>query len=909
MSASDGYVGGTTKVVDHGPEGSRWNLVIVGDGYRATELAKYHTDVQTFVDRMYTTPPFDELWCGINIYRVDVVSNESGADDPTTCAGGTGASPRTYFDSTYCTPWGTGHLERLMSCDSTLAMNTAKAAVAGVHQVLVIVNSSKYGGGGGTVAICSTTSPEIAIHEMGHSAFGLADEYEGTSAAPASEPAKPNVTLDTNRATNKWRDLVAGTTPMPSSCYADCPTCTPPATPPAANAVGTYEGGLYAHCGVFRPLPGCYMRDYSPFCPVCARVIRQTLQSFLPAESISLSTPSISFTDIPEGIGSTGVTTYRAIVWNVTACRNLTFQITAGPSGGFGTPLGTSVTVPPAKMTPAGYARLWISYTSGAAGSTSSGSVTVRCNETSQSWTININANTVARPKSAVALVLDRSGSMSEGAGDGKTKVEKLREAARIFVDVMLPGDAVGIVRFNHAAQRLMDVTDVGAVSTGAGRATAKGHINGSGLDPSGATSIGDGVVKGKKALDDAQAIASPPYDVRAMVVLTDGQENTAPMLSSVGTSITANTFAIGLGLPYNISTAALNALTQGHNGYLLITGQLTLSQTNLLTKYFLQILAGISNANVIVDPRGELSRSAEHRIPFTVGETEMGIEAILLTPVPYAVEYLLETPDGTLIDPATAAALGTTTYVIESGVAFYRASLPAVPAAAGGSHEGTWHAILRLAGEGKDLESYVSDMPGLAKNDPLRRGILPYDFLVHCYSNLAFRAGAYQTGYEPGATVDLTATLREYDVPVEGRARVWAEVTHPNGSQHRVDLAENNPGDFCASFVASHTGVYAIRVRALGETFKGLPFVREQSLTAAVYPGGDRHLEPREPDALCRLVDCLQRRGIDSKLAERLAAEGIDLKELLDCLAASCTSPAAQAERERATQERKDSA
>ena len=35
MSASDGYVVGTTKIVDHGSDSVRWNLVILGDGYRA----------------------------------------------------------------------------------------------------------------------------------------------------------------------------------------------------------------------------------------------------------------------------------------------------------------------------------------------------------------------------------------------------------------------------------------------------------------------------------------------------------------------------------------------------------------------------------------------------------------------------------------------------------------------------------------------------------------------------------------------------------------------------------------------------------------------------------------------------------------------------------------------------------
>ena len=47
---------------------------------------------------------------------------------------------------------------------------------------------------------------------------------------------------------------------------------------------------------------------------------------------------------------------------------------------------------------------------------------------------------------------------------------------------------------------------------------------------------------------------------------------------------------------------SALNALTQGHNGYLIVTGALTADQRNYLSKYFLQVLAGITNANVVVD-------------------------------------------------------------------------------------------------------------------------------------------------------------------------------------------------------------------------------------------------------------------------------------------------------------------
>jgi hypothetical protein len=105
---------------------------------------------------------------------------------------------------------------------------------------------------------------------------------------------------------------------------------------------------------------------------------------------------------------------------------------------------------------------------------------------------------------------------MNDDAGDGISKVQKLRESANAFISVMLPTDGIGLVRFNDAAQRLMEIQDAGASPGGAGRTTAIGHISGSDVDPAGATSIGDGVVNGKQMLDDAQAAATPDYDVTA---------------------------------------------------------------------------------------------------------------------------------------------------------------------------------------------------------------------------------------------------------------------------------------------------------------------------------------------------------------------------------------------------------
>jgi len=297
MSAADGSVGGTAKIVDHGPNGARYNIVIVGDGYRAAEIAKYHADVQSFVDTLAGTAPFADLWCGVNVHRVDVISTDSGADDPASCADlsiGSGAAPKTYFDSTYC---GGGSVRRLLTCDSASAKGVAQGQVPEVHMTMVIVNSPQYGGSGGEVATFSThaSAAEIALHEMGHTAFGLADEYEAYAGCASGEtdrsnyvggePVEPNVTLNANRNTIKWKDaLTSAVDALPTTTNANCAQCDLQPNPKPSGYVGAYSGARYYHCGCFRPSYNCRMRTLSqPFCAVCRKVIRDTLRPYLPA--------------------------------------------------------------------------------------------------------------------------------------------------------------------------------------------------------------------------------------------------------------------------------------------------------------------------------------------------------------------------------------------------------------------------------------------------------------------------------------------------------------------------------------------------------------------------------------------------------------------------------------------------
>jgi hypothetical protein len=157
--------------------------------------------------------------------------------------------------------------------------------------IMVMVNSPIYGGSGGGIAVFSLApgANEIALHEMGHTAFGFADEYEYYAGCgvdppgthdhyPGGEPGQPNVTIDINRATNKWRELIQPATPMPTTSNADCTRCDPQPNPLPAATVGTYEGAFYYHCGAYRPQFNCRMRALAnPYCAVCQRTIRQTL--------------------------------------------------------------------------------------------------------------------------------------------------------------------------------------------------------------------------------------------------------------------------------------------------------------------------------------------------------------------------------------------------------------------------------------------------------------------------------------------------------------------------------------------------------------------------------------------------------------------------------------------------------
>ena len=277
MSTADGSVLGNTQIYGGAPRNRAFNVVLLADGFTAAQQTAFNTACSSFVTAFIGTPPFDDLGPVINIFRVNVTSTDAGADDPV-AGGGTGATARTYFDSTF----GGNNIRRLLVCNNTTALTVAAAQVPEFTVVIVVVNSTIYGGSGGGVGTYSLAggATEIGIHEMGHTAFGLADEYPyyaggaetGHDHHPAGEPSEPNVTTNTDRNTLKWRWAVAATTAVPTMSNPACNTVDSRPSPVPTGTVGLFEGAHYYHCGGFRPEYDCKMRALSvPFCRTCNR--------------------------------------------------------------------------------------------------------------------------------------------------------------------------------------------------------------------------------------------------------------------------------------------------------------------------------------------------------------------------------------------------------------------------------------------------------------------------------------------------------------------------------------------------------------------------------------------------------------------------------------------------------------
>ncbi|MGM1064355.1 M64 family metallopeptidase [Saccharothrix sp. Mg75] len=237
-AAPDEVAAEVVAVQQTGAPDQRFDLVFVGDGYTAADADAYHSHVVGKWDELSAVEPFKSYKQYFNVWRVDVVSNQSGVDnDPAL-----GSARDTALDMGFWCQGRDLQTERLLCVNQTKATQFA-ALAPGADQVVALGNTAKYGGAGGGVATAAGANDlagQIAVHELGHSIGGLADEYDYPyETYTGTEPTEVNVTRDPTGA--KW------------SAHLGQPS-------PDGGAVGAFEGARYHRTGLYRPTSDSIMR-------------------------------------------------------------------------------------------------------------------------------------------------------------------------------------------------------------------------------------------------------------------------------------------------------------------------------------------------------------------------------------------------------------------------------------------------------------------------------------------------------------------------------------------------------------------------------------------------------------------------------------------------------------------------
>lgn len=247
------------------------DLAFIAEGYRADEMEKFRNDVKKLSGVLVAEPPFNEYRDLINIWAVEAVSEDSGTDVP---------GERIYVNTVLNSSFYTFGTDRYLTTTDIKAVNDF-ASIVPHDNIIVLINSNRYGGGGVYNYYSGTTSghqlsPVVFIHEFGHGFAGLADEYYTSDVAyndfyPISvEPWEPNITTLVSFE-SKWKNLISNETPMPT-----------PAVEKYKNTVGLFEGAGYSARGIYRAETDCRMKSNGPlgYCTVCREAVRKMIEFY-----------------------------------------------------------------------------------------------------------------------------------------------------------------------------------------------------------------------------------------------------------------------------------------------------------------------------------------------------------------------------------------------------------------------------------------------------------------------------------------------------------------------------------------------------------------------------------------------------------------------------------------------------
>jgi hypothetical protein len=289
------------------------DFVFLSEGYTAEDKDKFKKDAERMTAFLFSMAPYKTNRDKFNINAIFRASAERGMDEP---------AQRRYKNTGLNASYNSFDEDRYLLVEDSFAMHRM-AAQAPYDCIIVLVNTTRYGGGSICLDYCITSvdnarSELVFIHELGHAFAFLADEYGGGVAyvdmyPKGVEPNDPNITemLDTNNI--KWKALLTPGVALPTPLARTELTASrgelraltngmsaeqlaslgegvkarqaeiQAKIAALPNRVGAFEGAGYLTKGMYRPQENCIMGSMRPndqFCAVCQWALQRMIDYY-----------------------------------------------------------------------------------------------------------------------------------------------------------------------------------------------------------------------------------------------------------------------------------------------------------------------------------------------------------------------------------------------------------------------------------------------------------------------------------------------------------------------------------------------------------------------------------------------------------------------------------------------------
>ncbi len=471
-----------------------------------------------------------------------------------------------------------------------------------------------------------------------------------------------------------------------------------------------------------------------------------------------------------------------------------------------------------------------------------------------------LTANVIAGIVVDGLAVFDTSGSMAQTVQGGGTKMAAAIQAGRLFVNLVPPdlGNRVAATRFSTDATTFLGIGEV----TAANQQAKVDAVKDPPLTPNGWTAIAGGVMTAIPEFAAPRAGPAPAQLTKAVVVLTDGLDNTAfknpadnqyyslqgnpardpanpanfipthAFVPPAGVKI----FAVGLGTGQDIDTSQLAALSSGAGGYYGVVDPTQPATTYKLMKFYTQIYMDLVDTSVIKDPLNTIQPGQTHTIEFDVLNGDVSAMVVVFDIGGLRLSFWLETPGGEIIDASFVPA----GFQLRSGYTETSRFLDfLLPPGEPKRYAGRWKLIVRhdgkvCRGRPNPKRRELGFLPGDCSRS---RKPVDYGFAIGVGSN--FRLQAYLTPgpVNVGDPIRLTGLPTEAGLPVTGctvtvdavspSGQRWAGIVLKDDGGH--DDGDANDGEYGRSFIqTAEAGSYTFTFRATGYSRDGEPVNRE---------------------------------------------------------------------------------